>query len=189
MKIAICDDNKYFINSLIDHIKCFENAHGCCFMIYKFSDGENLYEFCQENFDVDIILLDIVLAHSNGIDIAKKIRKQNQRIKIIFMSSYKEYAIEGYGINADGYLLKPVTYAKIEERLSNVIEKISTIQSSFYCDLTDKGKVLLNYDDIIYIETYNRQTKIYTRDEEFLSYTKMKEYEERLKNHGFRHHF
>lgn len=185
MKMAICDNNKRFIRQLEKYVSHYERECDCNFVVYEFLDGENLFEFCQENPDIDIIFLDVVFTHSNGIDIAKRIRNLNQRVKIIFISSYEKYAVEGYGIDADGYLIKPLAYPKVKEKLNDTVRKINKNHEGFYLDATNKGKVLLQYDDIVYIETYLKHTRIHTRNENFLSFTKMKEYDERLKSHGF----
>lgn len=183
--MAICDNNRRFIRHLESYVRQYEGECGRNFMVYEFLDGENLFEFCCENPDIDIIFMDVVFAHSNGIDIAKRIRKLNQRVKIIFISSCEKYAVEGYGIDADGYLLKPPAYSEVKEQLNHAIGKIEKSYGKFYLDATDKGKVLLPYDDIVYIETYLKHTRIHTRNESFLSFTKMKEYDRRLKSHGF----
>lgn len=74
---------------------------------------------------VNLAFLDIEMPKINGIQLAKKLKKINPLIKIIFVTAYNEYALEAYKIHASGYVMKPVSETKIKEEideLNNVIE-------------------------------------------------------------------
>lgn len=69
-------------------------------------------EMFWNNYEVgkyDLIMLDIVIAQDNGIDIAKKIRAYRDEAKIIFITTSMEFALNGYEVFASGYIIKPVT--------------------------------------------------------------------------------
>ena len=59
-----------------------------------------------------MIFLDIIFTGSkvNGIKIAKEIEKINYKVKIVFITSYDSFAIQGYQMNTVGYLMKPIEY-------------------------------------------------------------------------------
>lgn len=56
---------------------------------------------------MDIILLDIVMPLLNGMDTARELRAQDTAVKIIFLTSSPEFALESYEVRAQDYLLKP----------------------------------------------------------------------------------
>lgn len=79
----------------------------------------------NENNNIDLAFLDIEMPKINGIQLAKKLKKNNPKIKVIFVTAYNEYALDAFKVHASGYVLKPVNENKIQEEideLSNVIE-------------------------------------------------------------------
>lgn len=67
---------------------------------------------------VDAAFLDIEMPVMNGIELAKKLKEINQNIHIIFVTAYEQYALEAFGVNAIGYLLKPYTSEDVEKELT-----------------------------------------------------------------------
>lgn len=185
MKIAICDDDKVFVKQLAEYIGKVEENHQLWSVVYEFTDGEDLYEYYKKHTDIDIIFIDILMNTSNGIEIAKKIRVLSSKTKIIFISAYEQFAREGYGIHADGFLVKPLEYNEVEEKICKIAEMVENNHNSFYFESTNRSKVLLDFDEILYIETYNRQTKIHTKEETFLTNKKMKDFDKILENADF----
>lgn len=55
----------------------------------------------------------------NGMDAAKEIRQHDSNVRIIFLTSSPEYAVESYDVKASGYLLKPVDYEKLCRAISD----------------------------------------------------------------------
>ena len=56
----------------------------------------------------------------NGIELAKEIKEIRSETRIIFCSAYTEYALDAFSVHAVGYLLKPITKAKIQETLDQI---------------------------------------------------------------------
>ena len=69
-----------------------------------------------------IILLDILMPLLNGMDTARELRQYDKTVKIIFLTSSPEFALESYDVKAYSYLLKPVTYEKLEETLNECVK-------------------------------------------------------------------
>lgn len=185
MKIVICDDDNYFIQQLVEYVrKCEEETHIEA-VVYAFQDVEGMLGFLKENTEIDLIFLDVVFSSSEGMQAAREIRRVNQKIKIVFVSSYVEFAIQGYEVDAAAYLLKPVTYEVFKEKMLTISEKLKSESCAFFCDSTDKGTVFLDVNEIVYIETYGRNVKIHTKKETYIGRCKMKEYEKMLREADF----
>lgn len=71
---------------------------------------------------IDVAFLDIELGVMNGLSLAKKLKDIQPSIKIIFVTSYEEYAVEAFTIHATGYLLKPVREEDIRRELTFIYE-------------------------------------------------------------------
>jgi two-component SAPR family response regulator len=74
-----------------------------------------------EQFSADLIFLDINMPSISGLEFAKRIPQQSM---VIFTTSYTEYAVESYSLNAVDYLLKPYTFARFQQ----AIEKAEAVQ-------------------------------------------------------------
>lgn len=82
-----------------------------------FDKGEAALEWVKSH-PVDVAFLDIEMPHINGIELAKRIKAVDQNIRIIFVTAYDQYALEAFGVNAIGYLLKPYSEEDVEKELT-----------------------------------------------------------------------
>ena len=101
--LAIVDDHPIVIEGLKILLSNIETIK----VVECFNSGKSLFEYYDLD-KVDILLLDIFLPDSNGIDICLKIKKQYPKIIILAMSSQSERSIIFQMIKngANGYLLK-----------------------------------------------------------------------------------
>ena len=123
LRVAICDDMQDFLaraNSLVSAWK--EDNDDV--VVDLFSDGDSLIDAHVKN-PFDIILLDIVMPLMNGIDTAAQIRKSDKSVKLVFLTSSPEFAIESYSVHANGYLLKPIDKDKLYACLDELYTDIS----------------------------------------------------------------
>ncbi len=124
-KIAICDDSdadrKYVLN-MVEH---WAEAGGHAIHTDVFSSAENFLFHYAEESDYDILLLDIEMGTMDGVTMAKKLRKNNDTIQIVFITGYSDYISEGYEVAALHYLMKPVREEKLCSVLDRAIEKFA----------------------------------------------------------------
>lgn len=83
-----------------------------------FSDGREVYKWLEKH-PVDVAFLDIEMPFLNGVELAKRLRKLNRRICIIFVTAYDGYALQALKVRPNGFLLKPYTKKDIEVELEN----------------------------------------------------------------------
>jgi DNA-binding LytR/AlgR family response regulator len=127
-----------------------------------FEDGDALISAHTRN-PFDIILLDVVMPLQNGIEVAKELRESDKNVKIVFLTSSPEYAVDSYTVKASNYLLKPLNSAKL---FSCLHELISEIESTSKC-LTVKGLDATHripLSRIEYVESQSKHNILYTRD-------------------------
>lgn len=75
------------------------------------------YQFDQQ--PVDLLVLDIRLGDNvDGMTFARNLRKQDSQLPIVFLSNYDDYVFDGYDVNALGYIMKPLTPAKVTRILA-----------------------------------------------------------------------
>ncbi len=103
MRIAICDDEKTFLVKLKKDISDILN--GSDYELAEFQSGESLL-FAYNEQKYDIIILDIEMNGINGLDTAREIRRCDRSAVMAFLTSYESFAVQGYEVKAERYILK-----------------------------------------------------------------------------------
>lgn len=110
------------------------------------------------NLEFDFCILDIEMPKINGLQVANLLNNK----PFIFTTAYKEYAIDAFDLNATDYIQKPIK----KERLTQAIDKIKkrlqpvdTAQNSYVQLNSDKGKILLQFNQILYITTSTSESR------------------------------
>ena len=124
LRIGVCDDDKEFLQRLVQMIHIWSDHSGIPTELYPFDNGDELISK-NAAFRMDIILLDIVMPLLNGMDTARELRAQDTAVKIIFLTSSPEFALESYEVRAQDYLLKPITYERLRRALELSLIHIS----------------------------------------------------------------
>ena len=186
------------------HIKSLLNAYADFQFIGEASSGEDAILICQEKLP-DVVFLDIQLQDMDGFEITTELVKLPKLPIIVFVTAFNEYAIEAFEYSAFDYLQKPVkdtrfnkTIEKLREELkSDETEALKKVQLLLqkHLELNHKkqkitlekdGKLfVLDYQDILIIETEERNTKVISNRGEFITTFSMVEWEEKLQSHGF----
>lgn len=180
VRIAICDDEeRYRIELKTILNKLLINAD---LNIDTFDDGNILADaFAASPYD--LVFLDIEMPAVDGITLAKKIRSRSENVFIVFLTSHIEYALEGYEVNALRYLTKPVDIEKLKEVIRYVQEKQGSSRQIIIKE--DGEEILIDINDVIYMESMNQNVRIVTAKGEHVIRYNIGDFEEQLKNDGF----
>ena len=133
MNIAICDDDLLYMNQVKEMIEKWGKEHHEDVSIYLFNHGDALINSYQKSH-IEVILLDIIMPLLNGMETAHEIRKNDSVVKIIFLTSSPEFALESYDVKASGYLLKGVSM----DGLTNAIRTVYSGQAMINPDIATK---------------------------------------------------
>ena len=109
IRIAVCDDSPEFLQQAVNMVERWSEESGVPAEIYRFDNGDALLAKNAVTH-MDIIFLDIIMPLQSGIDTAKELRQSDKAVKIIFLTSSPEFALDSYEVKAQDYLLKPVDY-------------------------------------------------------------------------------
>ena len=165
-RIAICDDEQNQIEYITSIVTSWSNHKGHSCEIRTFASAEAfLFEY-EEDKAYDILLLDVEMKNMNGIELAKRIRKDNNRAEIIFITSHFEFVGEGYEVDALHYLIKPISVEKLTQVLTKAAEKLSVEPPSVV--ISCEGETVKLYEsDILYVESFLHYIVIHTKDNEY----------------------
>ncbi|QNM85660.1 response regulator transcription factor [Polaribacter pectinis] len=121
---------------------------------------------------IDLFFLDINMPDISGLSLAKSINKNS---KIIFTTAYREYAVDGFDLQAVDYLLKPISFDRFLQAINKFFEtKISaedsvkskedTTENDAVFVRSDRKMVKIIFDEILYIESLSDYIKIHLVD-------------------------
>ncbi|GAA4114798.1 LytTR family DNA-binding domain-containing protein [Aquimarina addita] len=125
-----------------------------------------------KNEKIDLLFLDIEMPVLKGTDFFKNLIN---RPKVIFITAYRDFALEGFELNAVDYLLKPISFARFFKAIEKfvaqkqvgvkVYEKIKEVENNFIFVRKDRKQVKVFYDEILYVESVKDYIKIITENE------------------------
>ena len=141
-----------------------------------------------------LIFLDIKMPHISGFEM---LRSMPQHPYVIFTTAFREYAVEGFDLNAVDYLLKPFSFERFLQAVNKVyvlytaessepIVSNLTDESGKYIFIKSDGKLVrINIEDIYYIEALKEYVRIFTVEGNFVVYHTMQHLEEKLPAESF----
>lgn len=161
-RIAVCDDETGHLDNMKALIGEWSRQSGYRCQVNAFSSAEEFLFQYEDNKAYDILLLDVEMKGISGIQLAKRIRKENSRAEIIFITSHFEFIAEGYEVDALHYLVKPVPGDKLMTVLTKAAEKLSAEPPSVL--ITCEGETVKLYEeDIVYVESFRHYICVYTK--------------------------
>ena len=183
MRIAICDDNKDWLDIEEKYIDCIKDSN---LKYDKFDSGEALVDTYREKGCVyDAILLDMEMKQFDGINTANMIRSLDKHVLIIFVTSHKKYMQQSFECLPFRFLLKPVSFNEFK----NIILKvINTIEENKQALVFTEGRdmIRLLYEEIIFIQSIDHRICIKTIDKVYQTYNfSMSDIKDKLNDHRF----
>ena len=158
-----------------------------------------LAAICQH--DPDIVLLDVQMPGENGLSLARRIAALDDPPAVIFCTAFDQYALDAFGTEAVGYLLKPVKAEQLLEVLTKA-QRVNRVQRAYLQDAqqpttnlrnhisakTRRGVELIPLDDVRYFIADNKYVTVYHLKGEHLLDETLKELEEEFGNRFLRIH-
>ena len=154
LNVAICEDEDM-------ELKRLEKILGqTSFTInkYIFNNASDLVK----NFEpgkYDLILMDIYMPGMTGVQAVEKIRKKDKDVYIAFCTTSLDHAIDGYRLNVERYLEKPVKHEEVTEVLERALSRRMTTRRR--CIEFGKNQGLITAEDIVYAEQKNHTIYIH----------------------------
>lgn len=186
VKIAICDDEVQFADQLETMVRELSKELQVTIDTEVYKDGSELLEYIGQGERFNLIFLDVEMKPMDGLTAAREIRKTDQQVLIIYVSSHEHYMQESFEVGPFRYLVKPVDKAMLEKYLKcayNDIEGDRDDRSEIYHIKIGKVTYKLNLKEVLYFMSDKRKIIIRTtkEDGDITIYKQLNEVEKELK--------
>lgn len=142
-----------------------------------------------KEYAVDLIFLDIKMPVLNGTDFFKSLAVKP---KVIFTTAYRDYAVEGFELNAVDYLLKPITFSRffksIERFTESSLKKPKEDIKNFIFVKSNKKNIKIVFDTILFIESIKDYIRIHLVNNKVMFKHGLGVFEDKLDNRFLRVH-
>lgn len=152
------------------------------YSITRYVNGDEFIE----NYDKEtsIVLMDIELRDSNGMDAALRLRNMDKDVIIIFTSKMSQFAVKGYQASALDFIVKPYNYESLAFRLDRAMSILNE-RSPYFMVKTKNGYEMLNPRDILYIDVFGHSLGFHTEKGTIYVWGALNDFEQKLTPHGF----
>ena len=179
INIAICDDVIATTGKIETMLQNVSKRNFIPIDTEVFWKGEDLAVSVEMGNSFDIIFLDIEMGQEDGITVARRIRKIDKKVLVVYVTSHENYMMESFEIRPFRFLVKPVSEEQMEHCFQAAYEDISSSDSYFrysYQRISHKIQI----GEILYFESNRRKVKIITEKENFELYGKLNDIEKSL---------
>lgn len=182
-RIAVVEDSleeKEALTACLERYKTqkHENIGWTCF--------DSAFDFLESKGRFDMVFLDIMLPGMTGMEAAQKLRKYDSDIIIIFVTNMSSFAVKSYEVNALDYILKPISYERMEFKLEKALGIIrSRCETSLTINNLDGGLVRISSGQVYYIEVTGHRLRYCTEKGSFYEKGTLSHVAEILEHYNF----
>lgn len=183
LHIVVCDDEETFAAALARQIEALPDFALRTMGVTVLTDPAGL----TETLPCDLLFLDIDLGATNGIEVARRLRRTRPDMVLIFVTHYKEYAPEGYEVNAFRYLAKDELDTKLASYFGAALAACRTRLRTVEL-VCDGEPVAVPLPKLVYLESRGRTQILHLRDARrdcLTTHTTLNALEEKLADQGF----
>lgn len=161
VKIAICDDDEAAVALHEKIVKTSLQAQGIGYEITTYIQSRNLlYDITDDGFFYDLILLDIEMPGISGMEIPQQIKGFLPNVRIIFVTSHAEYAIDAFELSIFRYVPKNNLEVKLTAAVIDAAKLIELEAGQEYTIQTASRMEKIPYKDIFYIQRDGKNASI-----------------------------
>ena len=162
VNIAVVDDLASDRESVRALLLGYAENHRLDWQITGFDSGEEfLLAAADSHFDA--VFLDIVMNGIDGMETARRLRRDFPDMPLVFVTTEQDYAVEGYEVEAAGFLLKE--HLSPDGRFERLMQRLSArIQLNQVIQLSDGNvSIQMPVNDIYYVEVLNHDMLLHTK--------------------------
>lgn len=154
INIAICDDEKYILDKIKKLVFDFFHRKNVEITVSQFGSGE---ELLRHNKNIDILFLDIQMDGIDGMETARKMRSQNYKGYLIFITVLKEMVFQSFEVQAYDYLVKPIEEECFEKTMERLFSAMQNAKDASLLVQKRYESNIIAFDDIVFCEIIDKK--------------------------------
>ncbi len=183
LRIALVDDNPKDRLALQSCLAEYAKQHEVELDVQPYPNGLAFLEAFKGGFD--IVMMDVEMPHMNGIEVARRLRRADPLVVLIFVTNMVQCAVYGYEVDAVDYLLKPIHKSTFMGKMDRAVRHIAAKSDPSLILTVDSGIIRLKLSDIYYLEKDKNYLVYHTVQGEYRERGSLSEATERLADKGF----
>ena len=186
IRVGICDDEASMRSQIEKLAVSYFRRKNQNTEIFLFSSGE---EILASRETLDILFLDIQMSHMDGMETAKKLRRENFKGFLIFITVLKEMVFSAFEVWAFDYLIKPVEDKQFEKTMERLYLSMSQTKSANLLVQRGHESRMVPFDDIVFCEVMNRKVYLHLLSSQVIDfYERIENLEKKLDGSFFKCH-
>lgn len=163
LHVAICDDDRALLKDLDREVELWAKEGQLAYTVELFTTGDAFLFSWEKEKNIDILLLDIEMPGTDGMELAKRLRQKGERISIIFVTGNPDFALEGYDLEAVSYLVKPVKRDRLRAALNRAVS-LSGRREALLVPVSAGEVEKVYVSDLCLMESMDHETMLFMRD-------------------------
>lgn len=162
LHIAIVEDAAFDRKVLRDCLEEYGRESGQALELLEFADGSELLEGYPGG--LDLIFLDIMMGDMDGLTTARLLRRRDEDVLIVFVTSMVQYAVQGYSVDALDFLVKPIGYLPVKLCMDRAMKRLQREEPLRLTFSNREGTHSIPAAEITYIESLNHKVIVHTQE-------------------------
>lgn len=146
-------------------------------LVGTFVDGIEALSYLSKR-EIDLVFLDINIGGISGIELLEKSKK---KFRVIITTAYPEYALKGYELNVDDYLLKPFQFVRFSAAVDRVLERLSEVVKPSISVKSENRLERIFIHEILFVEGMDDYRRIHLKDKRIMTLATFRQLEEMLR--------
>ena len=160
-RVAVVDDLAEERSNLRAFLLRFAAERKQPLEVREFEDGESFLSSFDHNFE--IVLLDIEMQGIDGMETARRLRERDESVCLLFVTYLASFAVQGYGVRALDFLVKPVSYENFMLKMDRAVVAAERARKKEIIVPTAEGDRRLRIDELYYVEVMNHTLLYHTK--------------------------
>ena len=184
LNIAVVEDSQADADHIAEQLERYGKEKGTGIHAEYYREAESFLNFYQAKYDV--VFMDIELLGINGMKASHRLRELDSSVILVFITSLKQFAIEGYEVDALDFVVKPVQYVRFASVMDRILARVrETKRDEEVLIRTFDGVKRLNISQVLFVEVSDHYVIYRTEERSYSVYSTLKKVKDQFPSDSF----